>query len=275
MSLSKIFKHSDSFVPRQILPRQNDPFDSNRLGEGRDDGFPDDHQNAFVAEASPRMIDTAQHPPAPSKPEPQQAPLLAPAPPLPEQSPPPPATLDLDLIREQAFTQGVLEGRRQAEEDFEGSALTLRSACSQLTNLHETILRNNLREMHELVMLIAEKVLRQSLTGQSETILTTIEEAIRLAVKSEEFQIRVNPEDLEVVQRRKKEIIDAISGLDNIVLKADSAIERGGCVLESANCTVDATVSSQLQVIREALDRSRESGPTATSSDTERGGPPG
>ena len=63
----------------------------------------------------------------------------------------------------------------------------------------------------------------------------------------------------------KQEIINEISGLDNIILKADRSVERGGCLLESANCTVDATISGQLQVIKEALQSAPESAPAAAS----------
>jgi flagellar assembly protein FliH len=188
-------------------------------------------------------------------------------------APPPLAStgpaVDLELIRQQAFSEGVIEGWRQADKDFGSAALTLQSACHQLTNLHETMLRNNLEEMHQLVMIIAEKIIRHSIDEQSATILATIEDAIRLAVRSEEFQIRINPQDHEVIQAKKKELIDDISGLDNIDLKTDSSIERGGCILESTLCTVDATVGSQLQFIREVLEASQESGPISATAGEE------
>jgi flagellar assembly protein FliH len=264
MSLSKVFKHSESFVPKQLLPRQGEPSDPNRQKGAGSPPSHGGHENAFVADQPHGNIKDAGQSPATPEPPPQEEKLSAAGQPAPMEQPPVPA-IDLELIREQAFAQGVLEGRRQADEDFGSSALTLRSACNQLTSLHETILRNNLQEMHSLVLLIAEKIIRHSIAEQSQTILATIEDAIRLAVKSEEFQIRVNPEDLEVIKERKKEIIDDISGLDNIVLKTDSTIERGGCILESVNCTVDATIDSQLQVIKQALESSHESG-TATAS---------
>ncbi len=174
----------------------------------------------------------------------------------------PTTAIDLELIRQEALNEGVRLGRQQAEEDFGTCGLALRATMEQLSALHETILRNNSREMHTLAMAIAEKVIRHSLSSeQSQTILVTIEDAIRFAVKSEEFEIRINPDDLEVIKNKKQEIINEISGLNNFTLKADHSIERGGCRLESANCTVDATISSQLQVIADTLEASRDSNP--------------
>jgi len=262
MSLSKVYKHSTSFVPKQLLPQQEPPQKPGRRNLAGEPAVNGEPPESFVADG-----------PYTGKKESGQDPL--PAGPLTEKEPtplsnePPVPAIDLELIRQQAFSDGMCEGKRRAEDDFGSSTLALRSACNQLATLHETILRNNLEEMHRLVMLIAEKVIRHSIAEQSETILATIEDAIRLAVKSEEFQIRVNPDDLEIVKEKKKEIIDDISGLDNIVLKADGSIDRGGCILESANCTVDATISGQLQVISETLASSHESGPPTTGSEAD------
>ncbi|MBU0665442.1 MAG: flagellar assembly protein FliH [Proteobacteria bacterium] len=269
MSLSKVYKNSDSFVPEQILPHQEQPIETS--WQELDDRLSSQSRrhNSFVPDKTNGYdILSDKHPLTHLTPEQlsDKESILSPeslSTGDEDNNEPSATAIDLELIRQQAFAEGVVEGRRQSDEDFGTCALTLSSACDQLTHLHETILQNNLNEMHRLVMEIAEKVIRHSIREQSDTILATIEDAIRLAIKSEEFQIRVNPEDLESIKLKKKEIIEEISGLDNIVLKADSSVERGGCLLESVNCTVDATISSQLQVIQEALESELESAPVA------------
>lgn len=260
MSLSKVYKDTASFVPEQILPRQGLPLepawqDMVAVHPSRNES----HGTFTPDKTDGSRVSSAKNPANTSLPAEEltegKSSLSADLPTEVEgdkEKPPVPA-IDLELIRKKAFTEGVLEGRRQADEDFGSSADTLRTACEQLAHLHETILRNNTGEMHTLVMEIAEKIIRHSIEEQSETILATIKDAIHLAVKSDEFQIRVNPKDLEILKGKKKEIIDEISSLDNIVLKADSTIGRGGCLLESVNCSVDATIGSQLQLIKETL----------------------
>jgi len=81
----------------------------------------------------------------------------------------------------------------------------------------------------------------------------TIKDAINLAVNSDEFEIQINPDDLSVVEKFKQEIIDSISGLNNIVLRPDPTLERGGCKLESSCCTVDASMISQIKVIHDSI----------------------
>lgn len=255
MSLSKVYKDTASFVPEQILPRHDLPPEPvftahpSRSGDGtftpdrtdrsrRISDITPDKNSLPSEELADKENSLPTDLPTEAQEEGNQTPIPA---------------IDLQLIHKKAFSEGVLEGRRQADEDFGTSADTLRAACEQLTQLHETILLNNISEMHSLVMEIAEKIIRHSIKEQSETIVATLKDAIHLAVKSEEFQIRVNPKDLETLKSKKKEIIDEISGLENIVLMADSTVDRGGCLLESVNCSIDATIGSQLQVIQETL----------------------
>jgi len=167
--------------------------------------------------------------------------------------PEPEPSIDIELIRENAFVAGVEAGRKQAEDDFENSAQTFLRVCNELDQVRETILKNSSEEMRKLVLAISEKVIRHSVAEQDKTIIATIKDAIHLAIKSDAFQIQINPDDLKAVTAHKKEIIDSVSGLDNIVLKPDATVERGGCKLESECCTVDASMTSQIKVIHDSV----------------------
>ena len=48
------------------------------------------------------------------------------------------------------------------------------------------------------------------------------------------------------------------------MFKTDSTLTRGGCLLESANCTVDATIEGQLASIEELLHERPELIPLST-----------
>lgn len=244
--MSKVFSHTDSFIAEEILP--------NTTGKASSVWQEMPPQRQFISENG-LVKNPPSDPAAPHEEKNTPTPEPAPQPEAEQPTPPSPEepAIDVELIRHLAYTEGVEEGRRQCYEDFFSCGNTFRQACDQLATVHETILRNNIEEMHELIMIIAEKIIRHSLADQNKTVLATIEEAIRLAVKSDEFHIRINPAELETITEKRQDIINSISGLDNITLKGDRAVERGGCIVESANCTVDATIGSQMQVIREAL----------------------
>ena len=250
MSLSRFYKKNQDFQPDSILPQGSTAQEDPVWGES----IIQEQVQEEVPIPEPDLEHPAPEPPLPEidieEPVPQAPVVEEPAPP----QPPPPAPepdIDVEAIRNEAFASGVDIGRKEAEEDFENGVNTFLCICNELDKLRETILKNSIVEMKELVMDISEKIIRHSVTEQEDTIVATIKEAIQLAVKSDEIQIQINPDDLKCIEKKKQEIIDNISGLDNIVLNSDATVERGGCKLESTCCTVDATLTNQIKVIRD------------------------
>ncbi len=258
MSLSRFYKTNTAFQKKPVL-QDDSPSKSEPVWESivQKEDASADHVSVsnIVPETVPHSSDdqalAAEPENSPRTPPDKEVSGIrdepSPAPPQAEQ------VIDLEVIRENAFTAGVTAGRQHAEEDFENSTQTLIQICTELDRLRETILQNSAGEMKELVLAISEKIIRHSVEEQEETIVATIKDAIHLAVKSDAFQIQINPDDFKAVEARKKEIIDSISGLDNIVLKPDATVERGGCKLESTCCTVDATIASQIKVIHDSV----------------------
>ena len=152
---------------------------------------------------------------------------------------------DLERLQEEAYNTGLRDGLKMADEDFGSSAKALFMACEQINTLRETVLNNSMGEMEDLVLAIAEKIIRHSVTEQDRTIVDTVEEAIRQAVKSDEL--------IAIIKSKSKEFIDSLSGLENIVVQANPAIERGGCSIDSSTSMVDATIAGQLHIIEEKI----------------------
>jgi len=258
--LSNFFPKSGDFTPTSLAPKKSD--------------IDDDWQPAPLSiEAEPGTVSeesiTAQASDASSDPQSQQIDDSADIPAeeaTPDEdnnadssgekiirtefSPPMP---DVESIQKEAYTAGVEQGRRQAEADFGSATSALTLVCDQLNTLRETILKNSKNEMIELVLSLSEKIIRHSVTEQNQTIIETVESAIHSAVKSSEFYIYLHPDDMHTIQDRIQGYISGLNGLENLIIKSDQTIERGGCKVESENCTVDATIGSQFKVIQDTL----------------------
>ena len=151
---------------------------------------------------------------------------------------------------EKAFQTGIQNGIQKAEKEYGSAAQSLLNISQQLDSVRETIIANSSREMLEFAVTIAEKIVRGPLKNKN-MVIATIEEALQRSVKSEEFYIYINPDDYNCVAEKSEDIIAGLNGLTNITIKKDAAIEKGGAKIESDNCTIDATVASQFDVIRE------------------------
>lgn len=176
----------------------------------------------------------------------------------------PDATANIDLSNylelavaeqqiEEAYQKGMRAGQEKSEQDFGAATRILLNTCQQLDTIRETIISNSGEELQNFALAIAERILRISVQEQDNTIIATIEEALRRAVKSDEFTVYIHPEDYQAVAEHSADIIAGLTGLNKIVIKKDTRVERGGAKIESENCTIDATILSQFDVIREEI----------------------
>lgn len=151
------------------------------------------------------------------------------------------------------FEEGRLLGNSEAEKSFAQTTQALALACDEISNLKEKMLERSQPDMLRLVFAIAERVVQANVQIDEEVITRTVRQAINLAVSAEEFHIRINPEDLQVVNDHKPLFIASLSGLSNIEFVPDESLTRGGCILESPLGRVDATMEAQLEAISSCL----------------------
>lgn len=251
MSLSKVYKSLPAFEPVGIIREklEKELFLQDEAPSQR-------HQKPVSPESEKKKeeIQTDAQP-QPSASEPSTPPPPEPEPEIEPEPPPPPGIPEEEVQRlvAEAREQGIEEGLQKAENDFGTATAAMLQICSQLDDLRNQILQNSVTEIRELVLAISEKIIRHSISEQQDTIYLTVDEAIKRAVKSDNFELYVNPGDYEILSEKAEDIIAGLSGLNNLIITKDPSIEAGGCRLESDKCTVDATILSQLDLIREAL----------------------
>jgi flagellar assembly protein FliH len=82
-------------------------------------------------------------------------------------------------------------------------------------------------------------------------VLSTLATALKQTKELEILSIRLNPEDVETVAGYLEETPGMTGHLENPPLDTDPAIERGGCLVETASGVVDATHAHQFSTLRE------------------------
>jgi flagellar assembly protein FliH len=174
-------------------------------------------------------------------------------PPAVEPVSPPQPQIDIEAIRQEAFQQGAADLAHRLQSEFTQTINAFALACQKVDELHQQRLANGNGQLINLVMALTEKILGQELATPRHIIADTLQQALEQAISSEEFQVTLHPDDLSFAEARAPELITAIRGLQQLTFKTDSAMLRGGCLLESVACTVDATIEGQLAATRDYL----------------------
>jgi flagellar assembly protein FliH len=148
--------------------------------------------------------------------------------------------------------QASAEGERQLQTYRETQGKESADALLQVVDAARTQLQAAehaiAKAVLEMACGLAKQVLRQELRQPVERLERVVHEALGLLMAdSQTALIRLNPQDLEAFAQQFEPQLQQAFGHLSISLAADAQLSRGGCLVESAGTTVDASVERRWQ----------------------------
>lgn len=167
--------------------------------------------------------------------------------------------------KEEGFSKGYTEGREQGQQDglaqglAEGKKQGLAQGETELTERlgQLSALLNQLQQpladineqvkqqLLQLSLAMAQAVIGVEVNTNPQVILQALSDAIAaLPLDAGQIQIKLNPADLTIVEQyyNAEQLAQ-----QQWQLRADPAIARGGCLLETARSSVDRSLAQRLQ----------------------------
>ncbi len=159
------------------------------------------------------------------------------------------AMKEAEGIREESRNAGREEGRAEASARIEEAMQTL----NQAVNERKKIIKDSEQEILRLAMKVAEQIIRSEVSLHRDVCLNIVAEAISRVSDREQIIVKVNREDAEYLKRYKDRLAGMLDGVKSFTILEDSAVEPGGCVIETNLGFIDAKISTKLKSIEEAL----------------------
>ena len=237
MSSSKIFKEDPSFVPTTlvqevIIEQKQRPKDEEIQAETDQAGSPSlEEEQANVLQ--PEQTSVAEQPPSSSPSEPE---------------------IDIQALQQEAYDQGVADCTASLQQEMEAATNAFYQACQKIDTMHQSLLERYRSDIINTVIALSQKVIGRELVTNRDVIAKTLENALQQAIACDEFIVTVHPDDLNAVEHAKAELMTKIHGLKNIIIQTNQEVSRGGCLIESKTCSVDATIATQLESAQEFLE---------------------
>lgn len=157
---------------------------------------------------------------------------------------------EADTIKETAAKEGYRAGIEQAEVDISA----LRAKIADFVSAKKEVFEYIAPDILEISVDIARKIIKKEVEQDPQIILDSIVEVMRTISKEESrITVKVNPLQADLVKTELPEYISSMGVDAKITVLADDTIEEGGCILNTNNGIVDASLDTQLDIIREAL----------------------
>ena len=153
-------------------------------------------------------------------------------------------------IKKSAFDEGYRLGLEKASADLDA----FRNELSKFMNAKKDVFEFIAPDILEISVDIAKKIIKKELQSDPQTLINTIVDVLRSVSKNEaKINIRVHPHAVQFI----KDTIPNITyqyGIDSkINVISDPSVDEGGCVFQTSNGIVDASIDNQMEIIKKAL----------------------
>jgi flagellar assembly protein FliH len=161
--------------------------------------------------------------------------------------------------REEGYAAGLAEAR----EALVPARAALEAAARGIVDAHQEFIELAEGRAVELALALAEKVIGVTLEVRPELVVELATGALRRAAERDHVVLLVNPDDLQVVRDAAGDLSATLGGIRRFEIVPERRIVRGGCLVQTAEGEIDATVETQLERAREVLTAELQPAPDA------------
>lgn len=153
-------------------------------------------------------------------------------------------------IKQNAYQEGYNLGLQQATAEIDSFKNVLGAFMGAEDKVFNMIAPNIL----ELSMSIAQKVIKHEAKIDVQIVVDTVMDALKMLSKNEpKIVLRVNPIQVQYLKDTLPEKIKSLGMETKLSVLSDEAITEGGCIIQTNNGMIDATVEAQLGIVQMAL----------------------
>lgn len=167
------------------------------------------------------------------------------------------AEAERDRLKNEAETAGYDKGHQEGYEkgvaEVDRLVERMHRILEAVMQRREEILADTESQIVELVILMARKVIKILSENQKNVVMANTLAALKKVKTRGQVTLRVNLEDVKLTSSHAQEFIEHVENVKGITVLEDSAVERGGCIVETDFGAIDARISSQLQELENKI----------------------
>lgn len=153
-------------------------------------------------------------------------------------------------IRQSAYQEGFNAGLQQAQEDI----ANFRNVLGAFMGADERVFNEIAPNVLELAMEIAQKIIKHEIKTDPQIVIDTVMDVMKTLSKNEpKIVLRVNPVQVQYIKDTLPEQIRLLGMETKLSVLSDEGITEGGCIVQTNNGVVDASIEAQLEIVQNAL----------------------
>ena len=157
---------------------------------------------------------------------------------------------EAENIKQKAIKDGFTKGLNIAKANIDELKITIAS----LLSIREKAIERYKDDIIEISIKIAEKLLKKQIEEDRTIILNILSEVLANIAKDEKhIIIKINPADEKTVKENISPLIPSSFSDTKVTIEKNSKIDHGSCIVETKSGVIDAQFSTQLAILKKAL----------------------
>lgn len=170
---------------------------------------------------------------------------------------------------EEGFAKGQREGYEKGEKDGRDAGHTealkqTAQALDQVRQQHqaalqeferqrESMLADARRDVLVLAAELARRVTLRAVELDESVVERQLERVLALAIEPTRVVVRVHPEDRSLIKESMPKLLDRYAASAHARVEEDDTLERGSCILRTERGEIDASITTMLDEIVDAV----------------------
>ncbi|MBU1864642.1 MAG: hypothetical protein KKH94_13360 [Candidatus Omnitrophica bacterium] len=166
------------------------------------------------------------------------------------------AEIIINEAKKQAIAEhqsGFEEGLRKGLEKLKPLEEMLRDTLTKINHFAEQYPHQLEPKVVNLILHIASKIIKDKLESDRNIVIRTVQDTFKEITDKEYIKIRVHCEDIALMRKFQPQLLEMFHDIKKIEIVADDIVDKGGCIIETNEGRVDATIKTQLQKLYGAI----------------------
>jgi len=160
---------------------------------------------------------------------------------------------EVEQAKRLGYEEGRSEGEAAAKASYKARFLEVESLYLHAVDDRKKYLADAEPMIVDMACAIAKKVMHRDPAVPRDWIVEVVRAALDEIHDSGKIEVRVHPEDFELVQANREGLRKEVPGQTDLLVIPDRGVEAGGCVVHTAFGNIDARIDTQLEEVRKAL----------------------
>jgi flagellar assembly protein FliH len=161
-------------------------------------------------------------------------------------------------IFEQARQEARAEMQREVIQEFRPRVEEAVAGFEEVVRSGEAAFLETLEahreELITLALAVAERVILRSAEEDRNLVRRTVEAALKAASDRQSVTLRINPEDIEILEEFETDLLSKFDDLETLKFESDRRVDRGGAWVETPSGFIDARIRTQIaEIMRSVL----------------------